>query len=276
MLTTLSLRNNPFSDLGIIGQRLRALEVLDLSDTEVATSKNNEIQLVSFASLVNLTELYLVKVQAHYVENEEQTTLPKLKVLDLSGNLITPSNFNFRVFRSLPVLEELYLRNCMMGTLFVTDIRQDMPSLKRIFLDGNNFDCNLLQKLLAHLNDRGIVAPGQSNKCQIGYDNLQGLCCKSYDDYYPPVIPQSGPATSTTKESVGTTTSIMSTTSPDSIDEIETKGMDTDGESSTWIIILVVIALFCLAGLITAVVLFKMKVKRHQQVPTVDDVSHEL
>uniref|UniRef100_A0A182K648 Uncharacterized protein n=1 Tax=Anopheles christyi TaxID=43041 RepID=A0A182K648_9DIPT len=278
-LTTLSLRDNPISDITTIVQHLSGLEMLDLSSTEVTIDKDNTIELSSFAPLINLTELYLSRVEAYYLENEAEAKLPALKILDVSGNPFTTSDFNLRVFRTLPNLEELSLRDAVMDHLSVTDIRQDLPALKRIYLDGNNFNCTVLQILLAHFKEKGLEAPGQSSKCHPGYDNVQGLCCKSYGDYIPPVRPQGSSTLDPTKDGLGTTTRSPAVSTPidtPSIPPSKTKSENEENGSNqlTLIIICTVIGLLVVLGI--ALLVYKQVMKRHQPVPTSDNLMPDL
>lgn len=279
-LTTLSLRDNPFTDVNSIAKRLLGLEVLDLSGTEVA--EDETIKLAVFAPLVNLTELYLARLEAAYLENDEEMELPSLKVLDVSGNFFTPSNFKLRVFRTLPNMEELFLRDASMTDLSVTDIRRDMPAVKRIHLGGNDFNCKLLVALLAHLKERDIEAPGQSSSCPQGYDNVEGLCCKSHGNVYPP-RPPTGPTASPPKEGLDTTTVTPIATKPPTgsstpIDTTKTQVKEKEKGSSKHYLIYGGITVVLLIGLsvIGFFVHRRNAAKRRLPIPSSDNQMQDL
>uniref|UniRef100_A0A182LUF8 TRUD domain-containing protein n=1 Tax=Anopheles culicifacies TaxID=139723 RepID=A0A182LUF8_9DIPT len=188
-LKELHISGNPLKFIGSIVQNLLGLLVLDVSQT--LAFDDNTIDLSVFAALLNLTELKLSNVGAYYIENDSQAVLPKLKELDLSANPFTPSNFDLEVFRTLPSLEVLNLRDALMTSLSVTDIRQDLPALKRFHIDGNSFRCDLQQLLLAHLKKNRIETVPQHRECKLGFENIDGLCCLSFIQNVPKTDAQS-------------------------------------------------------------------------------------
>ncbi|XP_052895200.1 uncharacterized protein LOC128302419 [Anopheles moucheti] len=269
MLKELHVQENPLMGINTIMHSLKGLEVMDLSKTAIAEYNEGIIDLSQFASLPNLTELYATNMHAHYVENNNRLTLPKLKLLDLSGNPITPSNFDLEVFRTTPNLEELYLRDTIMSNLIVSDIRQDLPALKRLYLDGNSFRCDLLELLLAHFKEKDVETPTQSRKCQLGFESIQGLCCLSFIKYVPRNNTEGTVTQSPTDSGATTTTSIPT-------DTTRTKELDSPESNTTNEILLYVgIGLAVLVGVaIIAFLAFKLT-KKHQLVPTHDSTPHD-
>ncbi|XP_053674718.1 uncharacterized protein LOC128725025 [Anopheles nili] len=177
-MTMLYLQNNPITTMQNITHNLTGLQILDVSHTSITSETDNTIDFVMFATMPNLTELNLAHVDANYVENEAQLTLPNLKILNLSGNIITASNFDLSVFRSLPSLEELYLSDTALPHLSISNMRDDFPALQRIHLEGNDFKCDFLQSLLVHLKEQQVEVLATSRKCYLGYEKIEGMCCK--------------------------------------------------------------------------------------------------
>uniref|UniRef100_A0A1Y9IW54 Uncharacterized protein n=1 Tax=Anopheles minimus TaxID=112268 RepID=A0A1Y9IW54_9DIPT len=265
MLKELHMRGNPLTNIDTIVRSLRALEVLDLSETSAIN--DDTIDLSVFATLPNLTELHVRRMQAYYVENERQATLPKLKLIDLSGNLITPSNFRFKVFRTLPALEDLYLRDTSMTNLIVSDIREDLPSLKRFYIDGNDFRCDLLEALLEHLKEKGIETEAESRDCILGFESIEGLCCLSYIKPMPPAKPKNDTGPTGTDDPAPPKDTGTITTDPTRTNEHVTDKTVTTNE----ILLYVGIAIAVLVGVaIVAFFVFKLR-QKHQPVPTHDN-----
>ncbi|XP_053666172.1 uncharacterized protein LOC128715315 [Anopheles marshallii] len=265
VLKELHIQENPLSSINTIVGSLKGLEVLDLSKTAVAEYNEGTIDLSQFGSLSNLTELYVTHMHAHYVENEIRSTLPKLKLLDLSGNPITPSNFDLEVFRTIPNLEELYLRDTIMTNLIVSDIRQDLPALKRLYLDGNSLRCDLLELLLAHFKEKDVETPTQSRKCHLGFDSIQGLCCLSYIKDVP---------RNKTQETVSQSSQDSETTT--TTDTTRTQELDSNESSTTNEILLYVgVGIAVLVGVAIIAFLAYRLTKKHQLVPTHDSTPHD-
>uniref|UniRef100_A0AAG5DKU3 Leucine rich immune protein (Coil-less) n=1 Tax=Anopheles atroparvus TaxID=41427 RepID=A0AAG5DKU3_ANOAO len=205
-LKELYLKDNPISSLGDIAKS-KSVVVLDLSGSNIADMNQDTVDFKAFSQMDNLTELYLSNLEAHYFENENDVTLPNLKVLDLSGNPIIPVNFHLNIFRGMPKLEELSLRDSGMVDLSISNIRDSLPALKRINIAGTNFRCSFMKTLLAHLNEKDVEVIGATQvKCDLGYDQVEGLCCKSDGNFLPP------PPTSSQKPMTGSETSVDSTT----------------------------------------------------------------
>ncbi|XP_050093729.1 uncharacterized protein LOC126576491 [Anopheles aquasalis] len=197
----LNLRNNPIRDItpisGLVG-----LTKLNLGDTLMA--KEHAFDLSNLANLTNLTEMHIDGLNLYYLDNTKKKPLPNLRVLDLSRNSFTPSNFQLELFRSMPKLEELLLRHCLFSDLTVhtEELRTNFPSLKKIYLEGNQLPCPIFSNLLDLLNSNGIepVQPEQPEQCVLGFTLISQMCCV----FFNPPPPES--------TIFGTNTAITSTT----------------------------------------------------------------
>uniref|UniRef100_A0A2M4AVH5 Protein phosphatase 1 regulatory subunit n=2 Tax=Anopheles triannulatus TaxID=58253 RepID=A0A2M4AVH5_9DIPT len=178
-LQELNLHSNSISDItpisGLVG-----LTKLNLGATSIAN--DNSFDFTDLGRLTNLTELYIDGLDLYYLENTNKRVLPNLRVLDLSHNPLTPSNFQLDLFRAMPKLEVLLLRNCLLTSLSVypDELRTDFPSLEKIYLEGNHLKCPRFTQLLDILKANGIdpVEPEQAEECSQGFMSISQMCCQ--------------------------------------------------------------------------------------------------
>ncbi|XP_050093728.1 leucine-rich repeat-containing protein egg-6-like [Anopheles aquasalis] len=178
-LRELNLRNNPISDISPIS-RLVGLTKLNLGNSSIKEDPFS-FDLTLLCHLTNLTELIFDELDIFYLDNTRNCTLPNLRVLDLSRNSFIHFNFKLDLFRNMPKLEVILLRNCLVSNPIVQfeELRSDFPSLKKIYLEGNRFTCSFLSELLAHLKANGIepVEPEQSEFCDERFRHVANMCC---------------------------------------------------------------------------------------------------
>uniref|UniRef100_A0A2M3Z9U6 Protein phosphatase 1 regulatory subunit n=1 Tax=Anopheles braziliensis TaxID=58242 RepID=A0A2M3Z9U6_9DIPT len=209
-LRELNLRSNPISDISPISG-LVGLTKLNLGNTLM--TKEHAFEFSDLARLTNLTELYIDDMDIYYLDNTRDRPLPSLQLLDLSRNSFTPSNFHLDLFRSMPKLEVLLLRHCLFSTMTVhtEELRTNFPSLKQIYLEGNQLECELFSNLLELLKTNGIepVEPEQPEQCNQGFTLIARMCCHSFK--LPPPTP---PPLETTTTSTTTTTTLGPATVP--------------------------------------------------------------
>ncbi|XP_058121998.1 uncharacterized protein LOC131294237 [Anopheles ziemanni] len=262
-------KNSDFKDLASLSA-LVGLEKLGLSETGIASSLET-IDFGAFAHMPNLTVLNLANDQIHYVENEKAVVLPNLKVLDLQGNPIIPANFEMSIFRSLPKLEELNMYNTLMNELSVSpNIRDDLPALRKINIGAMNLACKFMRAFLDELKDKNVEILGTSTttstQCNIGYQVMDGLCCKN-DGYAPPPPPTQKP------EDRPTPPVITPTKAPQPVPDTPktSPGSETGGEggSSTVVIVSVIFAIILLigVGVFVAIFLKRRNEATHKPVP---------
>lgn len=167
IITELILKNNSLTDISNIG-KLKNLEVLDLSYNQI-----QYLQPQVFQQLKKLKSLRLHECQITTIETTIFTYLTELQILDLSGNKLT--NFDLQQLGHLTHLETLNLYNCGLNQLNIPVIQKQLPALKEIAIDGNNWDCEYLRELVAELNKRKIkryvVDP------VINGPNVEGIGC---------------------------------------------------------------------------------------------------
>lgn len=201
ILTELILKNNSLTDISNLG-KLKNLEILDLS--------NNQIQYLQpqvFQKLNKLKSLRLHECQITTVDTIIFTYLIELQILDLSGNKL--NNFDLQQLAPLQHLETLNLEHCGLNQLNVPMIQNQLPALKEIAIDGNNWDCGYLRELVIELRKRKIkryvVEPVLNGSNVEGIGCIEGLgqqmppdvgyIDKSHLQRPMPSVPQSGGVT---------------------------------------------------------------------------------
>uniref|UniRef100_A0A2M4DQJ9 Protein phosphatase 1 regulatory subunit n=1 Tax=Anopheles darlingi TaxID=43151 RepID=A0A2M4DQJ9_ANODA len=253
-LQELNLRSNPINDIDSIGGLL-SLTKLDLGNTSVA--KEHTFDVDQLARLTNLTELHIDGLDLYYLDNTRNRPLRSLRLLDLSRNSFIPSNFQLDSFRAMPKLEMLLMRHCLLSTLsiYTEELRTNFPSLKQIYLEGNQLKCSLFSQLLELLKANGIepVEPEQPEQCKQGFSLVSQMCCESF---IAPVPPEN-----TNPSSIETDHSPRPTVRPETPETPTDPAGDSSPQSDdqTFIIVAIAFAIIGVAGAIITVILRKKR-----------------
>ncbi|XP_035793020.1 uncharacterized protein LOC118467086 [Anopheles albimanus] len=257
-LRELNLRDNPISDISPIGG-LVGLTKLNIGNTLM--SKDRAFDFADLARLTNLTELYIDGMDLYYLDNTRKRTMPSLRVVDVSWNPFTPSNFQLDLFRSMPKLEVLLLRHCLLSTLtvYTEELRTNFPSLKQIYLEGNQFKCPVFGDLLALLKANGIepVEPEQPQQCHQGFSLISQMCCESFN-----APPSETPIDKTTTASPPSPTDVPSKTADTTPPPPNDPAGDSDPPSATnWGLIFGIIVglIVVIAGVVLVVFFAKRR-----------------
>lgn len=192
------LQSNRLSDISNITRNCKNVRILDLSRNQLL-AKESELDFSMFNGLDQLEYLSLADVGALYINWKKKASLPSLTLLDLSVNSLIPSDLHVDYFQTFEKLETLRLNNNGLGQLDYAHLN-NMKSLKEVYLEGNEFECDYLKTMIEFLNannkDTPVARPATG--CPTGYNIVYQMCCKSK-------------GLMTTK----TTTTTPSTTSPD-------------------------------------------------------------
>ncbi|XP_053695603.1 uncharacterized protein LOC128743106 [Sabethes cyaneus] len=175
LLRDLDLSANRLKDIRNI-THFKNLEILNLSSNEEIAAES-VIDLNAFAPFKNLKELYLSDVGAFYLEYNKKFNLPTLQTLDLSKNTLLPSDLRVNRLSELEALEVLKLNDNNMAELDYGQLPY-LKSLRRVYLNGNNFLCDKLQTMLKFLHERSITTPADTySSCQPHQQQVDGMCC---------------------------------------------------------------------------------------------------
>ena len=153
MLLTVSLRNCYITYLSretFQANSLVALGIIDLS--------HNIFELIqegTFVHLLSLENISLVRSLIAKVENGAFRNLPKAQTINLSNNII--KEIYPGTFENIPQLKLLDLSNNWLGNLPWEDISLKLPSLQKLGLKGNFWNCTCDMKGILSVN-RSLLA----------------------------------------------------------------------------------------------------------------------
>uniref|UniRef100_A0A2M4BTV2 Putative leucine-rich repeat protein n=1 Tax=Anopheles marajoara TaxID=58244 RepID=A0A2M4BTV2_9DIPT len=175
----LVLDSNRLQDLSNITRQLKKLEILNLNGNQ-QLPKEKAIDLGWFVGLKNLRQLLLADTGMYYIDNVRASSLPELRLLDLSRNDLTTSNLVVSVFAPLHKLESLRLAHNQLTNLHALELTQN-NKLKEIYLEGNDFTCQFQDLLVKHLIASNIEYPVEHKnvECKQGYWKRHNMCCRS-------------------------------------------------------------------------------------------------
>lgn len=149
-LISLSLSHNKLTNLSTLGT-IRNLKFLDLA--------NNSIKTFDIETLSKLKELVTLDLGYNEIKSVDFgliDSLQKLQRLILSHNVIS----NFRLDRVLPALKAIYLENNALLEIDLS-LKSKAPKLKDLVLKGNNWSCDILNKIVRTLVQDGIYLYGR-------------------------------------------------------------------------------------------------------------------
>lgn len=175
VLNELDLSMNRLENIQNI-TRCHKLQVLNLSTNEkIAT--DSALDLSMFSKFNELRELYLADAGALYLDNTKNTALKSLTLLDLSRNSLLQSDLRFEKLYPYTALQTLKLNNNGMSKLDYVELLE-MKSLKTVYLNGNNFMCDYLKRMIDFLTENGISTPSERHgTCQPNQQEIDGMCC---------------------------------------------------------------------------------------------------
>ncbi|XP_063703897.1 leucine-rich repeat-containing protein 15-like [Culicoides brevitarsis] len=151
-VTALHLYKNKLKDFKPIW-KLETLKSLSLSSNSIGYVNQS-----SFANMGKLEELYLSRTDLFFSDPDTFKALKRLKKLDIGYNNLR--FIDFMDFRPLVSLEDLAIHANALTDLNVHSLKQSLPHLKRIFISGNNFLCDVLARIVEHLERVGIQPTG--------------------------------------------------------------------------------------------------------------------
>ncbi|XP_055636992.1 leucine-rich repeat-containing G-protein coupled receptor 4-like [Toxorhynchites rutilus septentrionalis] len=169
-LQKLDLSWNKMSSMAAIDQ-LSSLEVLDLSHNTIGPLK-----LTSFASLRSLVDLNLEDTKISNLQHGTFSQLSLLKRLDISYNNL--NRIDVDIFTSSHLMEEIFIEGNRLKEVNYEELKSILPSLTRISIADNNWNCTFLTKMIRKLNTLSIEVGGfKSEKLIADKTNVKGIYC---------------------------------------------------------------------------------------------------
>lgn len=151
-VTALHLYKNKLKDFEPIW-RLDSLKSLSLSSNSIGF-----INQSIFANMEKLEELYLSRTDLFFSDPDTFKPLKRLKKLDIGYNNLR--YIDFMDFRPLTSLENLAIHSNELSDINVHSLKSALPNLKRIFISGNNFLCDVSARIVDHLERVNIQPTG--------------------------------------------------------------------------------------------------------------------
>ncbi|XP_058821743.1 leucine-rich repeat-containing protein let-4-like [Topomyia yanbarensis] len=175
-LKTLDLSWNKISSLDVIS-KIASLQNLDLSHNKIGP-----LNLTSFAKLSTLVDLNLEDSQISNLQYGTFSQLTSLQRLDISYNNL--NRINFDIFTSSHLMDEIYIEGNRLKDINYEEIQKIFPSLKKISIADNNWNCSYLTKMIRTMNGFKIVVGGFKTETLIAdKTNVKGIYCS--DDKNP-------------------------------------------------------------------------------------------
>ncbi|XP_058170493.1 leucine-rich repeat-containing protein 15-like [Anopheles ziemanni] len=178
-MTELILDSNHLSDISNL-TRLAKLEILMLSGNKELPFEDT-VDLGRFKGLDSLRSLVLSDVGMMYVENKDNVALPSLELLDLSNNNLITTNLEMKVLAPMKKLEILRLTHTLISDLEALQLTQNNGNLRKVYLEGNNFQCDRQKQIVDHFNLSGVETPvdNKNANCIHGFQKQNDICCQT-------------------------------------------------------------------------------------------------
>ncbi|XP_053663212.1 protein artichoke-like [Anopheles marshallii] len=173
-LTTLDLDNNSITSFESIAH-LPSLVNLFLSNNRIGP-----LNLTSFAKFTKLEQLGLERTFISNLQHGTFAQQESLKWLDLSYNNL--DRFDFDILTSSTALETIFLDGNRLKSVNFQYLKKTFPSLVKIGLSDNNWNCTYLIELVRYCTAHSI-ALFQSQSSVQNQTNVKGIYC--YDDKNP-------------------------------------------------------------------------------------------
>ncbi|XP_053663215.1 uncharacterized protein LOC128712345 [Anopheles marshallii] len=173
-LTTLDLNNNSITSFESIAH-LTSLVNLFLSNNRIGP-----LNLTSFAKFTKLEQLGLERTFISNLQHGTFAQQESLKWLDLSYNNL--DRFDFDILTSSIALETIFLDGNRLKSLNFQYLKKTFPSLVKIGLSDNNWNCTYLIELVRYCTAHSIALFKSQSSVQ-NQTNVKGIYC--YDDKNP-------------------------------------------------------------------------------------------
>ncbi|XP_065091375.1 carboxypeptidase N subunit 2-like isoform X2 [Ochlerotatus camptorhynchus] len=169
-LTLLSVTWNNLTSMDGIDE-ISSLEVLDLSHNKIGALK-----LSSFASLKNLADLNLEDTKITNLQHGTFSQLTLLKRLDISYNNL--NRIDLDIFTSSHLIQEMFIEGNRLKEINYEELRKIFPSLSKISIADNNWNCSFLTRMIRSLNTQSIAVGGfKSENLIADKTNVKGIYC---------------------------------------------------------------------------------------------------
>ncbi|KAG5670408.1 hypothetical protein PVAND_000676 [Polypedilum vanderplanki] len=161
---------------------MQNLKILDLSDNKI-DSLNLTTALIN---LLNLRHLSIKNIGLNKISENSFKNLTNLESLIMSHNPLMKLNLNY--FETLKNLEVLKIDHTSLYTIEeYKKVKEFMPNLIRISIDGNSINCGLLEAIYNFFESNGIEVI-DPEKILYDHQNVKGIECVDINQDLSPII----------------------------------------------------------------------------------------